>query len=98
MIVAPGCQKELQTGASRTPATGGRSGSDPVAASEEEHPLHDVDSTALGASNKRRVMGGGRHRAAPAGPVTERYPTLDPDRHCTSARKPESRGQGRRGR
>jgi hypothetical protein len=33
---------EPQTGASRTPATGGRSGSDPVAASEEEHPLHGI--------------------------------------------------------
>ena len=30
----------IQTGASRTPATGSQSGSDPVAASEEEHPLH----------------------------------------------------------
>ena len=29
-----------QTGASRTPATGSRSGSDPVAAAEKEHPLH----------------------------------------------------------
>ena len=42
-----GCQKGLQTGASRTPATGGRSGSDPVAASEEEHPLHALNSTAI---------------------------------------------------
>src|SRR3974390_1792057 len=41
-VVAPGYQKEPQTGASRTPATGSRSGSDPVAASEEEHPLHVV--------------------------------------------------------
>ena len=32
----------LQTGASRKPATGSQSGSDPVAASEEEHPLHKV--------------------------------------------------------
>src|SRR6201999_1274572 len=36
-----------QTGASRTPATGSRSGSDPVAASEEEHPLHVVHSTLI---------------------------------------------------
>ena len=51
-MIAPGCQKEPQTGASRTPATGSRSGSDPVAASEEEHPLHVVNSTAIGASEK----------------------------------------------
>ena len=30
------------TGASRIPATGSRSGSGPVAASEKEHPLHAV--------------------------------------------------------
>jgi hypothetical protein len=48
-VVAPGCQREPQTGASPKPATGSRSGSDPVAASEEEHPLHDVNSTAIGA-------------------------------------------------
>src|SRR5271157_2032695 len=41
-----------QTGASPTPATGGRSGSDPVAASEEEHPLHDLNSTAISPSDK----------------------------------------------
>jgi len=35
----------IQTGASRTPATGGQSESDPVAASEEEHPLHVGHST-----------------------------------------------------
>jgi hypothetical protein len=38
-VIAPGVDL-TQTGASRTPATGSRSGSDPVAASEEEHPLH----------------------------------------------------------
>src|SRR6476619_7983700 len=31
---------KVETGASRTPATGSRSGSDPVAAAEKEHPLH----------------------------------------------------------
>src|ERR1700751_2981940 len=55
-VIAPGCQKEPQTGASRTPATGSRSGSDPVAASEEEHPLHDVNSTAPGPATE---IGGG---------------------------------------
>src|ERR1700739_3485585 len=44
--VAPGGQQGPQTGASRTPATGSRSGSDPVAASEEEPPLHVSNSTA----------------------------------------------------
>jgi hypothetical protein len=39
---------EIQTGASRTPATGSRSGSDPVAASEEEQPLHVDHSTKTG--------------------------------------------------
>jgi hypothetical protein len=34
------------TGASRTPATGGRSGSGPAAASEKEHPLHVTQLTA----------------------------------------------------
>src|SRR5689334_3082370 len=49
-VVAPGdSEGKLQTGASRTPATGSRSGSDPVAASEEEHPLHVPDFTASGA-------------------------------------------------
>ena len=43
-LIAPGDQKGAYirrlTGASRTPATGSRSGSGPVAASEKEHPLH----------------------------------------------------------
>ena len=45
-------EKEPQTGASQTPATGSRSGSDPVAASEEEHPLHALNSTAIGLITK----------------------------------------------
>src|SRR6185312_6566985 len=49
-VIAPGVSEgELQTGASRTPTTGSRSGSDPVAASEEEHPLHVLHFTAFGA-------------------------------------------------
>jgi hypothetical protein len=43
-VIAPGqlnwTFEKVETGASRTPATGSRPGSDPVAASEEEHPLH----------------------------------------------------------
>src|SRR5690349_15561303 len=54
-VVAPGISEgELQTGASRTPATGSRSGSDPVAASEEEHPLHVKNSTAIRLATKTR--------------------------------------------
>jgi hypothetical protein len=43
-VIAPGFERGAhewtQTGASRTPATGSRSESGPVAASEKEHPLH----------------------------------------------------------
>ena len=65
-VVAPGCQKELQTGASRTPATGSDTDRLPVAASEKEHPLHVLHSTALGpateigaglCSSSRRLVG-----------------------------------------
>ena len=38
-VFAPGVNGD-STGASRPPATGSRSGSDPVAASEKEHPLN----------------------------------------------------------
>src|SRR5690349_24486890 len=56
-VVAPGISEgELQTGASRTPATGSRSGSDPVAASEEEHPLHVLNFTAISAGVKIAPM------------------------------------------
>src|SRR5436305_15133037 len=69
-VVAPGISEgELQTGASRTPATGSRSGSDPVAASEEEHPLHVLHFTALSAwvksapRSQRYRRRGARYRA-----------------------------------
>jgi hypothetical protein len=43
-VIAPGSEEGAPmvgvTGASRIPATGSRSGSGPVAASEKEHPLH----------------------------------------------------------
>jgi hypothetical protein len=50
----------IQTGASRTPATGSRSGSDPVAASEEEQPLHVVHSSKIGLLRNPRPL----HRCA----------------------------------
>jgi hypothetical protein len=48
-VFAPGDQRgayQAATGASRTPATGGRSESGPAAASEKEHPLHALYLTA----------------------------------------------------
>ena len=44
-ILAPEVEEGHQTGASQRPATGSRSGSDPVAASEKEHTLHRNDCT-----------------------------------------------------
>ena len=62
-VIAPGVKRD-STGASRLPATGSRSGSDPVAAAEKEHPLHVDHCIKSGRKAKTR-----RHRPASWGSV-----------------------------
>jgi hypothetical protein len=51
-VIAPGVSEGTSDRRIANSATGGRSGSDPVAASEEEHPLHALHSTAVGGVGK----------------------------------------------
>jgi hypothetical protein len=69
-VIAPKVNEGPQTGASPTPATGSRSRSDPVAASEEEHPLHVDHCTALDSPAKMQVARERAGRATPSGLLT----------------------------